>query len=193
MNAFSNLKIGTKLVSSVLTLVALGIISLIIVISSQVSKTTDEDIQKILSASVNRYANYTQGIFQEMTTLIEATSLNIRSGLIAQTMSVDEVEFSIISALDASSYAEFAYLHLLNPSQEFKNQDRAFISPQNRFMMFYQDSNVTNKGGVKLINADDSLLTGVSVPEAISKKAPFVGNPRLMQLGGKTFYGVNIV
>ncbi|TKX28814.1 chemotaxis protein [Campylobacter sp. MIT 12-5580] len=193
MKSFNNLNIGTKLISSVLVLVALGIFIMLFTISSRVTATTDEDVQKILTASVNRYANFAEGIFQELTTLLESSSQNIRSGLISQTMSVDEVEFSIISAVDASNYIEFAYLHLLNPSAEFKDQDSAFISKNNKFMMFYRDENPTSRGGVKVVDADDVVLTGRSVPKVLADKVPVLGNPRMMELDGKKFYGVNIV
>ncbi|TQR23582.1 hypothetical protein DMB91_07980, partial [Campylobacter sp. MIT 97-5078] len=193
MKSFNNLRIGTKLVSSVLILVGLGIFVMLLTISSRVTATTDKDAQKILTASVNRYANFAEGIFQELTTLLESSSQNIRSALISQTMSVDEVEFSIISAVDASNYIEFAYLYLLNPSAKFKDQDPAFITKNNKFMMFYHDENPTSRGGVRVIDADDSVLTGPSVLKALADKAPVLGNPRMMDLDGKKFYGINIV
>ncbi|RDU53432.1 chemotaxis protein [Helicobacter sp. MIT 00-7814] len=188
---FNNLKIGTKLASSLLILVFVGIAAFASITIMQVSRSLQDDAQKFLQASAKRYANFAEGIFQEMGTTLKGLSKAISTNLQYENLGAEEALISIASSLDTSDYAEFAYIHLTHPNKAFREYDEQFSMPSGKFMITLRDKDWNHDGGVEVIQAQDNIFQVPALQEVLKTAKPAVGDPVKITIDGKEFFAVD--
>lgn len=156
---FKSLNIGLKLIFSVATVVVIGLIVLISLITKQVSQNITENTEDILASIAKEYATQTQGIFREMIVLnksISGTLTEMFRSTSKEDLDIDNITNIIINTFDNSAYSNFTYLYLINPPQYFKEESN-FNTQSGNFIMLYADREKESKGGIKVIQATNEI------------------------------------
>ncbi|RAX58585.1 hypothetical protein CCZ01_02025 [Helicobacter monodelphidis] len=206
MNILSGLKIGTKLVVVVLMAILFGILILSAVVSYQVYHVMKTDAEEILSANASRYANYMQGNFNEVISLLASTRDVISENFQNSDESVirlDSLKKNVIDMLKNSQWSTYAYLHLLNPPQHLAEDESSFTD-SGKFMLFFDDPGFESKEQKKAIlnssdyktnivqiDGSDEILKLPSVQEALMGQRTF-GSPRHIIIDDLDIFAVNI-
>ncbi|AXP08869.1 methyl-accepting chemotaxis protein [Campylobacter hepaticus] len=197
---FKSLNIGLKLIFSVATVVVIGLIVLISLITKQVSQNITENTEDILASIAKEYATQTQGIFREMIVLnksISGTLTEMFRSTSKEDLDIDNITNIIINTFDNSAYSNFTYLYLINPPQYFKEESKFFNTQSGNFIMLYADREKESKGGIKVIQATNEIAN-LQVVQDIIKQAQYgenkvyIGRPIRMNLEGEDFDAINI-
>ncbi|EAH6126818.1 aspartate chemotaxis receptor CcaA [Campylobacter jejuni] len=197
---FKSLNIGLKLIFSVATVVVIGLIILISLITKQVSQNITKNTEDILASITKEYATQTQGIFGEMIALnksISGTLTEMFRSTSKENLDIDSIANIITNAFDNSAYSNFTYLYLIDPPEYFKEESKFFNTQSGKFVMLYVDEEKDSKGGIKAIQASDEIAN-LQVVQDILKKAKYgenkvyIGRPIRMNLEGQDFDAVNI-
>ncbi|MGX2972992.1 PDC sensor domain-containing protein, partial [Helicobacter sp. T3_23-1059] len=220
MKFFSNLSIGTKIVSFISMIVTLGIVSLVLIISMSLSETMKNNAEAVITNASTRNADFVESAFGESSSLLSASAQNLEDilGLISYG-DIDPTIFedTLTNALDNISYATYGYIYLTNPPSNFRAKNSKFTSENGEFVMLYKDdigevmnmsssqkSNFTKSyqdgdlkkfGGMKLLKASSSIPALSSVQKALKstygKDLVIFGEPKSINIGGN-FVGINI-
>ncbi|MBM0637437.1 methyl-accepting chemotaxis protein [Campylobacter sp. VicNov18] len=197
---FKSLNIGLKLIFSVATVVVIGLVILISLITKQVSQNITENTEDILASIAKEYATQTQGIFGEMIVLnksLSGTLTEMFRSTSKEDLDIDNITNIIINTFDNSLYSNFTYLYLVNPPEYFREESKFFNTQSGNFIMLYTDSEKDNKGGIKVIQATDEIAN-LQVIQDIIKQAKYgenkvyIGRPIRMHLEGESFDAVNM-
>lgn len=188
----NDLKIGTKLIISILCVVLLGIITLIVVVSMQVSGEIKRENRVILDQSAARYGNYIEGVINEVIALVDSNSAEF--SMIAKNntgIKQDELESSLKSNLDASAYANYAYVYIRNKQYISNDGDyiKNNITSNNNFML------LVGKNGKDIIDlpVSEDILNLPSVVSALNSAKPVIGSPRKIKINNKGVFGTNVI
>ncbi|RAX56762.1 hypothetical protein CCZ01_08635, partial [Helicobacter monodelphidis] len=189
---YDNLKIGTKLVLTILIVVIIGIASLSVVVSSQVSSETQDKVRQNLVANVARYANYIEGTFLEMIALVDAVqTILINSMHGSSGYNAKEIE-ELLAVMDASNYINYMYVYLVDPDAEFKQVNPKYLTESQKFLIIVQDINPGENGGVVLKQAEDAIVNAEAVQRVLQSKKPALGEPKHFNIDGQSSFSANI-
>ena len=194
MRFFNNLKIGTKIIVVVILVLSLGIASLGIIISNQVSNEIESNIESILRANVQKNANFVQGKFNEVIATLENTG-DVLSTLATREHGRQFVADSILnlkSMLEASSWSNFAYLYVPKADENLRTMDKRFITPDGEFVVLYEDKGKAAKERVGILQAQGVIPKMPAVQRTLQSKKSIIGVPLQMNIGNQTFTGVNM-
>ncbi|MGX3046017.1 PDC sensor domain-containing protein, partial [Helicobacter sp. T3_23-1056] len=220
MKFFSNLSIGTKIVSFISIIVTLGIVSLVFIISVRLSETMKNNAEAVITNASARNADFVENAFGESSSLLSASAQNLEDilGLISYG-DIDPTIFedTLTNALDNISYATYGYVYLTNPPSNFRAKNSNFTSENGDFVMLYKDdigevmnmsssqkSNFTKSyqdgdlkkfGGMKLLKASSSIPALQSVQKALKstygKDLVIFGEPKSINIDNN-LVGINI-
>ncbi|RDU55460.1 methyl-accepting chemotaxis protein [Helicobacter sp. MIT 01-3238] len=198
MKLFSNLSIGAKIVSFVFGVVALGIISLVLIVSFRLSETMKISAEQVIANASARNADFVANAFGESSSMLSASVQNLEDILhLIPYYEVDPTIFedTLTNALDNLSYATYGYIYLTNPPSNFRNKNSNFTSQNGDFVIFYKDENMKAHGGLKLQKANSAIVGLSSVQKALKssygKELVNFGEPKNINVGGNLI-GVNV-
>ncbi len=187
MNFFSNLKIGTKIVSIVSLLLLLGILTLSIIISKQVRDELNIDIAKILEANTLRYANYTQANLDGMVSSLLTTHDIIEHNVDFSRSDVDkEIGHILQDVLNNSKWSNFAYVYFTSP---LKTNNPLYKTKSGKTIISYYSEDSSES---ILVQADDAIADFPALKYTLDSKRARIGKPLQMTINGTSFVGVNV-
>ena len=186
MQFYSNLKIGTKIISVVSLVLVLGIACLALVINAEVKSEIRSDVEKILQANTLRYKNFMTGSFDEVATLGIATisKLNVEYVENRSTF-VKEAYDELSNMLLNSHWSNYAFLYMLNPRDTDVSHNRV-LTNKGRLVLSLKDIG----GKIEVLQAEDSLVELPAIQEAIKSGGSAFGSPEMLRIGNDEFYGV---
>lgn len=198
---FKSLNIGSKLVLTVTTVMIIGMVILISIISSRVASNISKDAQDQVFLMSKRYGNYIEGILNELIYGVKTTNL-ILNNLIADNENLElyNVESVVKNAFDNSAYANYAFLYFKDTSflNLQGNIPANYKSPSGAFGMLFMDTQVQNMGGLQSLPFSDDIVNFNIVKQVEREFNPsepdrvFFGPPRQFNINGKSFVGVNM-
>ncbi|AJD01047.1 MCP-domain signal transduction protein [Campylobacter lari] len=189
---FSNLKIGTKIVTVVITIIVLGIGILASIITMQSSNILHTEADKLLQTSAFRYSNIIRGATESVHSTLLSTESSIDQILDTQTsLEQNRIQDILEGAVDSNSWINYIYIHIIDISK-FNNIDPTLLTDSGQFLMLINDTDLKNKGGIKLIQADDRILNQRSVKAALEKQEEGVGRPQNFVINNEEILAYNI-
>ncbi|HEG2582078.1 TPA: cache domain-containing protein, partial [Campylobacter lari] len=190
---FKNLKLGTKIVWIVTTVVILGICLLATIIALQSSRILNTEADKMLQSSSHRYVNAVKGTTEGIHTSLNAAESTLKEIILGED-SVDEktIEAILGGILDTNPWVDYIYFHLTDTSKLTHKNPKLFTK-NNRFLILLHDTNARNKGGIEIVQADDNILNQRSVNIALHEQKEGVGRPQNFTINGKEILAYNMV
>ena len=204
MRVYNNLKIGTKLIISIIFVVSIGILILSSIVSSQISSEINKQNRTTLEISASRYANYIEGIINEITALSEATSKEINLNLKRDNLAnAKEMKTTLASNLDSSIYASYGFIYIKD-QKYVEEADRRDINGNNEFLVLVKDvpladmksndEHEINNSTMGQITAGNFITQLDAVIKAIDTKKPVIGDPSTIALNSnESLFGTTIL
>ena len=190
MDFFKNLKVGAKISLIVGAVVFVGLTVLTILIGNNVSKVMKHESDITLTQASHRYAEHVLTIFREMDSLTKSTANIIGLDLGSHHANMQDTIDDLSTSFDSSSYAEYAYIYLLDPNDSFKNSD--YITKDNHFALFLVDTNRDLKNGIEVYKTTEAFLADTSIKDVITTKKPVIGEPKHYNINGKDVFATDI-
>ena len=200
MNIFKNLKLQTKLVGAIGSIIVVGIIILSLVITSRVADNMEEDAKKIISRASQGNADYVEGIANELATI----SLGARvvfSNMISNNGGIENMNpqaiFDIIEGIfDASANANYAFVYIKDAPEHYK-QNPLQVTQSGEFFMMLYDEQAHAPDGITFKQANDSYVQLASIQMAMTQSKwgdgkVFFGKPTRFEIGGDSFIGMGV-
>ncbi|MCV3425615.1 hypothetical protein, partial [Campylobacter sp. IFREMER_LSEM_CL1085] len=190
---FSNLKIGTKIVGVVISIVMLGIIILASIFSIQASNILHTEADKLLQINAFRYANIVRGATESVYSTLLGVEDTIKN-TISNENSIDDTEVQNIleGVLDSNEKIAYMYVHFFNTPIN-QNTNPKLLTNQHKFLMLLHDTSLKTEGGVQLVQAYDAFLQQQSINNAISTQKESIGKPQIFNINGEEIFAYNIV
>ena len=195
---FSRFRLGTKITIVVSLIVFFVMLTLTFVVSYQVSTILERESYKLLTAANLRSINKLETATSEAFMAVE-TAASITNTLVKNNGTIEYGVFEEIaeSMLDASRYGMFSYLYIPGDSSHAREAKLAnqmeFILPNGEFMILANDSDLENKGGIRVVQADIDIIKLPSLQHALQTKTLSFGHPIFFEIGGIRIFGANIV
>ena len=187
---FSNLKVGAKISLIVGTVVFVGLTALTALIGINVSKVMKHESDITLTQASHRYAEHILTIFREMDSLTKSTANIISSDLGSHRSSMQVTLDNLKGAFDSSSYAEYAYIYVLDPNESFQNSD--YITSNGNFAIFLEDKDRANKNGIVIHKTTEAFLANTSIKKVLETKKATIGEPRMYNINGTNIFAADI-
>ncbi|WP_394981174.1 hypothetical protein, partial [uncultured Helicobacter sp.] len=200
MKGFSYLKIGTKLMSAIGLISALGFGVLAYIISINVNADMVESTSQTLRSEVKAQTNYVSAAFGEL----NAVTLNTKNTLdnVFASTAIENISLAridnVISSLASSSYlVSYAFLYVPDAPAHFKT-DPIFQTQSDKTIIVRSDKD--NVGKSHKVQAQDQiaefpsiqvLLSAVKSGQKIHK--PFIGKPKQITIDEHSFMGTPIL
>lgn len=188
-----NLKIGTKIIGIVSAIVLIGVIILSTVIVLKVSSVMTTEAKRTLSINASRYANFIQGNFESVLTILQATAYNLENTLGKQQIVYAPVlERHTKDMLESSIWSNYAYLHLLKPASSVSQEgSQDYFTSSGKFLILI-DKPELRRGSSVLLEPDDNIVNLPEIGRAISQKRIIFGDPMSLTIDDLDIFAVNI-
>ncbi|TQR42022.1 methyl-accepting chemotaxis protein, partial [Campylobacter sp. MIT 12-8780] len=194
MNLFDRLGLGSKVVVALSVVLIICMLVVTILVVNITSKVQGEEADKLLQNAAAREANLVKGIFDEV--YIDVVSSHEAIEALVQNRSENSqnlIERDLINMLDVTIWAQFAYVYIKDPYYFGDNITKAKHRLNNgEFMVFVDDEDVNASGGVKVLQAEESIVNFKSVQQALQSGKQTVGSPSWQTINGKEYFGVGI-
>ena len=192
------LKLGTKIVLSIASIVLLCMAGLTLVVTTNVDKEQTITTEKLLSA-----------IADESKEIIDANINGVHMALASISPRLEEIithssgqgaqerlEAQIRNMLDANQSGMYAYVYVTDSRYTGEN----IVNPRNKlenghFMILAKDNDPNMIGGIELLAADMNILEFGSVKESIQTGKQSIGNPRFVNIakqGDRLGFAINV-
>ncbi|WP_104686177.1 methyl-accepting chemotaxis protein [Helicobacter bilis] len=183
MSVWSNLKIGTKIILSILVAIFICMLGLVYVVSNHAEKILFNESHKLLSNVAKRSANLMQGYINETYSMLLSTHANVQDILNSGTQTLEqELKHNLMNMLDQNDFGTYGYIILKDVDMQSK------FKVGNDYIMLALDSNPRNEGGVNMLPSDSTILTLKGVQTALASGKPSVGTPRKFNFNNKELY-----
>jgi len=191
MEFFSNLKIGTKIISSIILVVVLGIVVMSLRVSSNVSSQIQDSTKRILTISAARYANYMQGSFKEIVAITDVAASVIGDKVSSGwNLNLKEVQSILASSIGSSVHIDYLYAYIISPSDPIINPK--YLTQTGKTVVMVYDENPYIKEGIRLEQGQDVVLEASAMRRVLETKSPAIGEPRFFNIGGKNSFSVSV-
>ncbi|MBD5168177.1 MAG: methyl-accepting chemotaxis protein [Helicobacter sp.] len=194
---FRRLKLGTKITIVVSAIVLFVMLILTFVVNHQVSSILEREAYKLLVAANLRSMNKIEVATSEAFMAVE-TAASITNTLVKNNGTIDYGIFEEIveSMLDSSRYGAFSYIYIPGDSTHARDAKIAnqneFILPNGEFMILADDTDLENRGGVQIVQAEMSITQLPSMRHALQTQTLSFGHPLFFEIGGIRIFGANI-
>uniref|UniRef100_UPI00374EEE50 hypothetical protein n=1 Tax=uncultured Helicobacter sp. TaxID=175537 RepID=UPI00374EEE50 len=192
------LKLGTKIVLSIASIVLLCMAGLLLITTTNVNKEQTVLTEKLLSAiaaeSVLIISDDINSAYMSLAATQSRLQELMNSGGSAQNQ--ERLEVQIKTIMDGNTSGVYAYIYINESSYTGGN----IINPRNRlengeFMLLASDTKPQEIGGVEMLQADMNVVNFGSVQKALQTGEPSIGNPTWQEVAkqGKRFgFGINM-
>ena len=184
MQIWSNIKIGTKIIATIIVVIFISMCGLVYVVSGSAEKILFEESQKLLINAAKRSANLMQGYINETYSMLLTTYANVQDIVRNENSQNFEqsLKYNIMNMLDRNNFGTYGYIYLKN----VKTQSEYQVG--NDFLMLATDTDPRNEGGVKMLETDKIILSIKEVQDALSSGKQTVGVPHKIHIDNKELY-----
>ena len=180
------LKLGTKIVSTILivVVVCMGIMSYIII--SRTSSIQMQETQKLLNNTAARFSNLASGYLNEIFAVLEVQKDSLSVILESDDTDEEALQKVVGTLLDSAGIANYGYLYIpenLNSTNNIKNPNLKLSNGHTLILAL--DSDTQELGGVKILKADNSIIEIPSVLRALKNGEPNIGIPAIRNIAGQ--------
>lgn len=178
--SFSKLKLGTKIVLFLITIVAICMVVMSFEIFSKTSEIQNKEANRLLQTASQNIMHYINGNFSETSSLLKTTQGVIET-LIKNDTDINSIEEVLATSLDSSRWGNRIYLYLNNiqPTTPIRTL------PNGEYMAIMIDKNLDSTGGIEDLKANPEILTFDSVQDALKKNKAVIGEPKSYSSDGK--------
>ncbi|MGX3044969.1 PDC sensor domain-containing protein, partial [Helicobacter sp. T3_23-1056] len=194
MDAWRNMKLGTRVALFINGIVMLCMLVMAFVIIKRSSTIQIEESHKLIDNISARFASFLQDQINEAFAMLESSKGSIQSVLSNPRPDNEEMLQSTISSLlDSNPWATLGYVYLQDstPLGGIKNAKHRL--PNGEFLIIARDKTPDTKGGISIIEADPVLTSFKGLQKAMSSGKIAISNPafkRLTSIG--EVYGVSL-
>ena len=200
MGFYRRLSIGTKFILFISQIVIIGVVALALIVSKNVGDNMRQDAESIIQNASGKYAIYVKEAFSEMSAVLTSSSKSLSELLtissLGSSTTASIFESSLRSALDAGGYAHYGFIYLLDSPSSVAQKNKAYNTSSGKVIMVYEDTDMERAGGVKVVQAQDSVVSFPVVQEVL-KTAKYgdgaiFGRPSKLVINGREFVGLNL-
>ena len=183
----ANLKIGTKIIIAIVSIILICMILLSYVINEKSHSILMEESHKLLENTARRAANLTQGNIQGSYTSLNVTYANVQQ-LIFDDIAGKEllIEQELSNMVDKVKTNIFGYIYLRDTYLFANNPKYAFND--NEAMLFAHDSDMDRDGGIVIQGVHNEILQSAKIQEALQTGKPTIGSPNHFIFQNKEYY-----
>ncbi|WP_415578438.1 hypothetical protein, partial [Helicobacter burdigaliensis] len=145
----------------------------------------------MLSTSAYRYSNIVRGATASVySTLFAAES--VVDDIIVGGGDVARLENVLTATMDSNPWIAYLYVHIIDKSL-LQSVKPVYLTESGKFLMLFSDTNLAQKGGVEIMQAEDRIINQRSVAAAISKQEEGVGRPQNFSINNQEILAYNVV
>ena len=195
---FSRLSIGSKIMFSIGFVVFIALVSLTLILSTQMSKSMRSNAEAIVSSQSENYGHYMEGMFHEISSLSKNTSNTLNNIFEANhinNVSADRIDDIVSSLALSSPYTAYAFFYIPNAPEHLKTNP-LFQTQSGETVMFFEDT--SGSGTSTPAQANDSVVNFTSVQDIINSAKNgqkidhvVIGEPRAMSFSDRNFIGIS--
>ena len=195
---FSRLSIGSKIMFSIGFVVFIALVSLTLILSTQMSKSMRSNAEAIVSSQSENYGHYMEGMFHEISSLSKNTSNTLNNIFKANhinNVSADRIDDIVSSLALSSPYTAYAFFYIPNAPEHLKTNP-LFQTQSGETVMFFEDT--SGSGTSTPAQANDSVVNFASVQDIINSAKNgqkidhvVIGEPRAMSFSDRNFIGIS--
>ena len=193
----SRLSIGTKVMAYVGLVVFVGLVILTYLLSSSMSKSMVKNAETIIMTQAKNYANYTNGSFREISSILKNTAStlnNVFSSRSMQDVSLNEIEHIMEALTVSSELSAYSFFYLLDAPSHLESNPLFKTESGKTLIMFFDDRK--NKMA-KLVQSSDEIINYKSVQNIIKdfkniNTQIIVGAPRERNINNHIFTGISL-
>nr|QGT50165.1 methyl-accepting chemotaxis protein [uncultured Helicobacter sp.] len=198
MRFLNNLTIGVKLVVCTLVIVCVGILALIILVTSSVNNVIAKDTDDILQSNAARYANYMEGNFNEIVSLLSMSSQFIKNDFERYNwgMAPETLQTLVGEMLKNAPWSLYSYLYLPTALDDFGFDSEGaekFRTESGKFVILLGRDKPESTSPIQLLQGTDTIVNFPAVQKTLQEKRDFtMGKPIRVSVHGHEFFGVNM-
>ena len=179
---FNKLKLGTKTIASIVSIVVFCLAIMSWVIITITSNLQSEEAKKLLINASYRDANLADSFLSQIYVALESSAISLED-LIRDKRDEKELEHALMGILDSAGDAVYAYLYILDPFYTQNSTNPNFKLNNSNLLILQTDDDILGVGGVRTIKADDRFAALDGVNKAIRTGQSAVGNPSVINVG----------
>ncbi|WP_141031486.1 cache domain-containing protein, partial [Campylobacter lanienae] len=179
---FNKLKLGTKTIASIVSIVVFCLAIMSWVIITITSNLQSEEAKKLLINASYRDANLADSFLSQIYVALESSAISLED-LIRDKRDEKELEHALMGILDSAGDAVYAYLYILDPFYTQNSSNPNFKLNNSNLLILQTDDNTKAVGGVRTIKADDRFSALDGLNRAIRTGQSAVGNPSVINVG----------
>lgn len=195
---FGSLSIATKLLTSVVSIVLIGIIVLAFAVLNEVRENILTNTRNTITQASKNYATMMKAFFDETVILTRGVGSSLNK-IYQQKFNSQDVKISVLgnimeNMLD-NSRASYSFLWLLQRPDD-ANLDKRHLTESGKFVMLYHSPN-EDKNTTYIEQAHDILIESPVIQRVLKeskngKQQAYVGQPSKINFGYGEFLGLNI-
>ncbi|MDD5785651.1 MAG: methyl-accepting chemotaxis protein [Campylobacter lanienae] len=179
---FNKLKLGTKTIASIVSIVVFCLAIMSWVIITITSNLQSEEAKKLLVNASDRDGNLADSFLSQIYVALESNAASFER-LIQDKRDEKELEHALMGILDSAGDAVYAYLYILDPFYTQNSTNPNFKLNNSNLLILQTDDNTKAVGGVRTIKADDRFSALDGLNRAIRTGQSAVGNPSVINVG----------
>ncbi len=198
MRFLKNLTIGTKLVICTLAVVCVGILALSVLVSLSVDDVISKDTDDILRSNASRYANYMEGNFNEIVSLLSMSSQFIKNDFERYNwgMMPETLQTLVSEMLQNSPWSLYSYLYLPHALDDFGFDSEGATkmrTESGKFVILLGREKPESSSPIQMLQGTDTVVNFPDVQQALQERRQFMmGKPLKLSVHGHEFFGVNM-
>ncbi|TQR40327.1 chemotaxis protein, partial [Campylobacter sp. MIT 12-8780] len=195
MKFLNQMSLGTKASACIVAVFAFCMIVMTILLTNSSAKIQEKESQKLIANVAARVSNIIDSYMKEIIAVLKLSQDSIEEMLLEDRNLQEQIKDQIYFAIDATSYATYAYVYLKDTSVlNGEVMDSKYKLPNNEFMILVTDTNIDKKGGVEILQADEAIAHFDSVQKALQTGQETMGEPSWQSIGNfesRFGFGVN--
>ncbi|RDU51307.1 cache domain-containing protein, partial [Helicobacter sp. MIT 01-3238] len=194
MQAWTNMKLGTRVALFINGIVMLCMLLMAFGITKMSSNIQTEESHKLIDNISARFAGFLEDSINEAFAMLKASGDSI--GFVLQNPRYDNediLQSSISSLLDNNPWASLGYVYLQDSSVLGGIKDSRHRLPNGEFLILAKDKTPDQKGGISILEADPVIASFKGLQKAMSSGKIAISNPafkRVASIG--EVYGVSL-
>ena len=194
MEAWNNMKLGTRVALFINGIVMLCMLVMAFVIVKRSSSIQIEESHKLINSTSARFASFLEDSLNEAFAMLKSSGNEIEFLLQSPRYDNEEIiQNNISSMLDNNPWASLGYIYLNDSSVLGGIKDSRHRLPNGEFLILARDKAPDSKGGISILEADPVITSFKGLQKAINSGKIAISNPafkRVSSIG--EVYGVSL-
>ncbi|WP_086242650.1 cache domain-containing protein, partial [Campylobacter porcelli] len=190
---FSKLKLGTKTIASIVSIVVFCLAIMSWVIISITSNIQTHEAKKLLESISDSDSNLADSFLSQIYVAIESNAKHFEK-LLQSRASERELENELMGTIDSAGEALYGYLYILDPYYTDNIQNPKFKLNNSKLLILQTDDDLLGVGGMRTIQADNNINNLEGLNTAIRTGKVAIGNPVILNIenSAKAVLSMNI-